>query len=670
MIVPTTVPLCSASNPTYNVYTSGAGAVNNTARCGELVVTTAAGKRSVDSVTVTIGGSKPTFIASEKVTADSFGTTPGTSTGNALQTAIDAATPGDLIIVGPGTFTEMVQMWKPVRLQGVGAPVSILNANTQPAGKLDPWRRRLNCLFGLTLSGAQQGTYDSTGQYSCGGGGVAQMAPGSGSGVGAGFQAAVDPIELEPVIGWDSNLNANIAETLQEPTLMGAFEGAAITVLGKGLENFTFGEVGTTCDAEGNGLCVTLNNCPAGASVNATTNTFTCSTSTTGSGRQLGDCNPSNFMSHSNFQCNPSRIDGLTLTNSSQGGGALFIHGWNHYLEVANNRMTGNAGTITGGITLGQAEVPDPTVGGTLCNTLTAAFAAKGLTVSATDAAPLCIDTNVNIHNNNITFNSSYGDELNSNTPAAGGGVTVNTGSDNYSFTHNFVCGNLSSGDGGGMTHFGLSFLGDIEHNAFLFNQSTNPTLTTNGGGLIIEGNAPDGTLAENSNIDVDAGPSLSDGAGNGIVVNANLLMGNTAESGEGGGLRLQNVNGNDVFNNPASVAHWYNAPGDEQRHREQRGRLGRWRRLDPGRGGGSVHEQHRGIQRRDLHCRCAVRYAGCAVRQHPAAELQPGHGSGLHGARHDLGTANGGTRDTPAQLAAGPGVHECDDELPELVHH
>ena len=567
--VPTTVPLCSATNPTYGVYTTAPANVNNTSRCGELVVTTASGRRSVDAVTVTIGGKKPTFIASEKVTLDTFGTTAGTSTGNSLQTAIDTAAPGDLIIVGPGTFTEMLQMWKPVRLQGVGAPVTIVNANTQPAGKLDPWRRRLNCLFGLTLSGSQQGVavgassgaYDPTSQYSCN----APMAPGTVGGVvPVPFQAAVDPIELEPLIGWDSNLNANIAETLQEPTLMGAFEGAAITVLGKGLENFTYGEVGTTCDAEGNGGCVTLNNCPAGAVVDATTNTFTCSTSTTGAGRQLGDCNTTSYFHTSNFQCNPSRIDGLTLTNSSQGGGAVFIHGWNHYLEIANNRITGNAGTITGGITLGQAEVPDPSVGGTepgplLCNTLTKAFAAKGLTLGATDAAPLCIDTNVNMHNNAITFNSSYGDELNSNTPAAAGGVTVNTGSDNYSFTHNFVCGNLSSGDGGGMTHYGLSYLGDIEHNAFLFNQSTNPTLTTNGGGLIIEGNAPDGTLAENSNIDVDAGPSLSDGTGNGLVVNANLMMGNTAESGEGGGLRLQNVNGNDIFNNPTSITHWYN---------------------------------------------------------------------------------------------------------------
>src|SRR5581483_10018039 len=99
-----------------------------------------------------------------------------------IQSAIDAAAPGDLLIVDPtcttsGTTTlaacsaasldsssptqtaspaahnEMVLMWKPVRLQGVGAASSVIDSNAFPAGKLlDPWRRHVNCLFGLTLS--------------------------------------------------------------------------------------------------------------------------------------------------------------------------------------------------------------------------------------------------------------------------------------------------------------------------------------------------------------------------------------------------------------------------------------------------------------------------------------------------------------------------------------
>ena len=35
-------------------------------------------------------------------------------------------------------------------------------------------------------------------------------------------------------MGWQAGLNGNLAELLQEPSLMGALEGAAITVLSKG----------------------------------------------------------------------------------------------------------------------------------------------------------------------------------------------------------------------------------------------------------------------------------------------------------------------------------------------------------------------------------------------------------------------------------------------------
>ena len=64
-----------------------------------------------------------------------------------IQAAIDAAAPGDLIILDPvglntaAIHAELLLMWKPVRLQGVGAVNSVLDANTHPAGKLDPWRR-------------------------------------------------------------------------------------------------------------------------------------------------------------------------------------------------------------------------------------------------------------------------------------------------------------------------------------------------------------------------------------------------------------------------------------------------------------------------------------------------------------------------------------------------
>ena len=54
---------------------------------------------------------------------------------------------------------------------------------------------------------------------------------------------------------------------------------------------------------------------------------------------------------------------------------------------------------------------------------------------------------------------------------------------------------------------------------------------------------------------DIDCAPGLSDGTGPGLVINANLIMGNAADSGSGGGLRFQAVNGTDVarFPNPTA---------------------------------------------------------------------------------------------------------------------
>src|SRR5882762_7135790 len=383
---------------------------------------------------VTVGGATPTHVLAEN------------ATNNAIQSAIDTATPGDLIIVNPGTYNEMLLMWKPVRLQGAGAASVTVNANTFPSGsmKIDTWRRKVDCLFNLSLNGGTinpANPFDPTGVNSC------QFTT-SGYGV-----PQVDPIPLEPIAGWDPNLNGNIAELLQEPTIMGAYEGAAITVLGKGLRGAIVNGVlqyDPNCVGQDTAICVPLTN-------------------------RTIDCN----TYASNFHCNPSRIDGMSFVNSSQGGGGIFLHGWNHFTEVSNNRVYSNAGTLSGGITIGQPENPDPTVVGTV-------------------AQPLGLNVNVQVHHNSVTQNASYGDELNSTTPMAAGGVTFCTGADNYKFNHNWVCGNLSAGDGGGFVHFGFIGGGNISNNSILFNQSTNPTIPTHGGGVAVLGQPPDGTICEN----------------------------------------------------------------------------------------------------------------------------------------------------------------------------
>ena len=93
----------------------------------------------------------------------------------------------------------------------------------------------------------------------------------------------------------------------------------------------------------------------------------------------------------SNFKCNPSSIDGLGVTNSSQGGGGIFVHGWAHNLEIANNRVYNNQGTLTGGITIGQGEHPTRTWRARLSTRLQAP--ARPAT-SRTLQLPYCFDMN------------------------------------------------------------------------------------------------------------------------------------------------------------------------------------------------------------------------------------------------------------------------------------
>ena len=469
--------------------------VNTPVKCGELVITAGNGKQSIDAVTVTIGGKPPSYVHGENATS------------NAVQLAIDKATPGDLIIVDAGGYNEMLLMWKPVRLQGVGAGAVTINANTHPSGKMDPWRAQVSCLFGLARNGSllsQGNAFDPTGLYSC----------------PANMRGKVDPLPLEGIVGWDTTLNGNLAELLQEPSLMGAYEGAAVTVLAKG-ENLSI-------DGSSTGAAGSEGDFPAGSRV------------LTGTG---ADC--TNFPA--NFLCNPSRIDGLTLTNSSQGGGGIFVHAWNHYLEISNNRILGNAGTLSGGITVGQADAPDQVL--------------NGIGVQL----PFLYDHDVHVHHNSITSNASYGDELFSSTPSAAGGVTFCTGADYYHFNYNWVCGNLSTGDGGGVVHEGFSYNGDISHNWILFNQSNNISIPTHGGGIAVLGAAPDGSLPGGaagtecgSTTDIDCAPGLTDGIGPGLKIDSNLIMGNTAESGSGGGIRLELINGTEVTRFPNAPSQWY----------------------------------------------------------------------------------------------------------------
>ena len=261
----------------------------------------------------------------------------------------------------------------------------------------------------------------------------------------------------------------------------------------------------------------------------------------------------------------------VSIINSSQGGGGIFMHGWNHNLEVANTRISANHGTLSGGDQPRQRR-------STPMRSSTTAHLRRppgrpavpadgqcqpiGAGTPLTNAAiPFQFNTNVHIHHNKINNNASIGDALFSGTPAGAGAITISAGADNYQIDHNWIAGNLSTGDGGGLQHLGVSFNGKIHNNFILFNQSTNPTLPTNGGGIIIKGANHDRTLQRQecgSANDIDCPPGIGDGTGPGLVIDSNLILGNSAESGSGGGLRIQQVNGSDVTTFPTDAAQWY----------------------------------------------------------------------------------------------------------------
>ncbi len=73
---------------------------------------------------------------------------PASYPAHPIQDAVDAAAAGDLILVHPGVYDENVILWKPVRLQGAGAPSTIINANPVPSDRVPAWHAKVQALLG------------------------------------------------------------------------------------------------------------------------------------------------------------------------------------------------------------------------------------------------------------------------------------------------------------------------------------------------------------------------------------------------------------------------------------------------------------------------------------------------------------------------------------------
>lgn len=309
--------------------------------------------------------------------------------GGSIQDAIDAAPSGALVLVAPGEYRENVILWKKIRLQGSGAPSTVIQAGlVTPADEL-AWDAHLQALI------------------------------------------AAGDIDLVPGERPDFYLES------------------------------TPGVLVATAEGE--------------------------------------------FVASRH-----ARLDGFTVTGAVHGGG-VFVNAYAHFMEIANNRIVGNSGSLGGGIRVGTPSIPND--------------AETGYNSSFNDR--------VNIHHNQVFRNGAV---------SGGGGVALFTGADLYAVDDNVICANYSNQYGGGVAHVGLSRDGWIRRNRIFSNQSFDE-----GGGVIISGElvpggAPAGTLTE--------------GAGN-VRIMGNLIQGNLAGD-DGGGVRLLLVNGQDVQAAPQTPSAWH----------------------------------------------------------------------------------------------------------------
>jgi len=377
-----------------------------------------------------------------------------------IQAAVDAAVDGDLITVAPGVYEEAPIVWKRVRVQGYGAPATIVNAAMGAEYvRQQAWREKV-CDLVFTKG---MGDALVTGQTL--------------------------PANRAACLTGDTIDNA--------PLLFATEEASGFFIL---QHNFT---------------AANNNRAFAAATVK------------------------------------PLQIDGFTVTGADTGGG-IVANGHAVQLQISNNRITGNQGLYNGGIRIGHADLLVEQPGGNGGN----------LVSPGGSNSPL-----VNIHHNEIVKNGNLAGEVS----GGGGGISIYTGAAGYRVAKNYVCGNFSTGDGGGLAHVGRSstlsvainnsaanfvntdnrtqngnnllYASAITDNQFRFNQSFSQSKTVQGGGIVIMG-VPD-PVANNG---------LSSGSGNVVVAN-NTIQGNLAGAGDGGGIALVGVNGTEAGNN---INNWF----------------------------------------------------------------------------------------------------------------
>ncbi len=96
---------------------------------------------SETGITVHVGVCAATFVPTDFAT---------------IQAAIDAAAPGSLVIIEPGTYLESPILWKPLLLQGSGAESTTVFATPTPESVLQAWHEKALALYGSDPFAAQE----------------------------------------------------------------------------------------------------------------------------------------------------------------------------------------------------------------------------------------------------------------------------------------------------------------------------------------------------------------------------------------------------------------------------------------------------------------------------------------------------------------------------------
>jgi len=252
------------------------------------------------------------------------------------------------------------------------------------------------------------------------------------------------------------------------------------------------------------------------------------------------NANPGDYMVTTGFDKTNSRIDGFLFKGCIHGGG-INVYNEGHNLRISNNRIKGNMGdTMNSGISIGA-----PAGGGQ-----------EGGVFGEDPGAQTTYDNpNVVMEYNQVLMNSSLD---------GGGGICVNTGATGYRIRNNWIMGNFcfdapgaasapsgAGNGGGGILHMGLCPGGIIAENVIAYNEVYFGYSTGggDGAGILIQGES-DG-----------ASPTGTSGTGS-VTIIGNLIMGNLAAAGMGGGIALEGVNGPEILDTNNVPVFEGNAPG------------------------------------------------------------------------------------------------------------